>query len=110
MDYPDEVNPELQSEYRGIVGSLMYLYQWTRPDLGFAVTFLSRYLHKPGDKHLQAAKHVLCYLKERLNSEFSIREIWHNSRHVGKNLMYYMDCQIVILQGARIHLVLLRAI
>ncbi len=61
MDSP--VNPELQSEYRGIVGSLMYLYQWTRPDLGFAVTFLSRYLHKPGDKHLQAAKHVLCYLK-----------------------------------------------
>jgi hypothetical protein len=63
MDSPDEVNPELQSEYRGIVASLMYFYQWTLPDLGFAVTFLSRYLHKPGDRHLQAAKHVLCYLK-----------------------------------------------
>jgi hypothetical protein len=34
MDSQDEVNPELQSEYRGMVGSLMYLYQWTRPDLG----------------------------------------------------------------------------
>jgi hypothetical protein len=63
IDSPDEVNPELQSEYRGIVGPLMYLYQWTRPDLGFAVTFLSRYLHKPGKKHLPAAKHVLRYLK-----------------------------------------------
>jgi hypothetical protein len=41
----------------------MYLYQWTRPDLGFAVTFLSRYLHKPGEKHLHAAKHALRYLK-----------------------------------------------
>ena len=41
----------------------MYLYQWTRPDLDFAVTFLSRYLHKPGEKHLLAAKHVLRYLK-----------------------------------------------
>ncbi len=43
----------------------MYLYQWTRPspDLGFAVTFLSRYLHKPGEKHLLAAKHMLRYLK-----------------------------------------------
>ncbi len=60
MDSPDS---ELRSEYRGIVGSLMYLYQWTRPDLGFAVTFLSRNLHKPGDKHPQAAKHVLRYLK-----------------------------------------------
>ncbi len=63
MDSPDEVDPELQSEYRAIVRSLMYFYQWIRPDLGFAVTFLSRYLHKPGDKHLQAAKHALRYLK-----------------------------------------------
>ena len=63
MDSPDEVDPELQSEYRAIVGSLMYLSHWTRPDLGFAVTFLSRYLHKPGEKHLQAAKHALRYLK-----------------------------------------------
>ncbi len=63
MDSPDEVDPILQSEYRAIVGSLMYLYQWTRPDLGFPVTFLSRYLHRPGEKHLQAAKHVLRYLK-----------------------------------------------
>jgi hypothetical protein len=63
MDSPDEVDPKLQSMYRAIVGSLMYLYQWTRPDLGFAVTFLSRYLHKPGEKHLLAAKHVLRYLK-----------------------------------------------
>ena len=67
MDSPDEVDPRLQSEYRAIVGSLMYLYQWTRPDLGFAVTFLSRYLHKPGEKHPQAAKHVLCYLKGTLD-------------------------------------------
>jgi hypothetical protein len=29
MDSPDEVDPELQSQYRAIVGSLMYLYQWT---------------------------------------------------------------------------------
>ena len=63
MDSPDEVDPILQSEYRAIIGSLMYLYQWTRPDLGFAVTFLSRYLHRPGEKHLQAAKHTLRYLK-----------------------------------------------
>ncbi len=27
------------------------------------VTFLSRYIQKPGKKHLQAAKHVLCYLQ-----------------------------------------------
>ena len=44
----------------------MYLYQRAHPGLGFAVTFLSslsRYLHRPGEKQLQAAKHVLRYLK-----------------------------------------------
>jgi hypothetical protein len=63
MGFPDEVDPKLQSMYRAIVGYLMYLYQWTRPDLGFAVTLLSRYLHKPGEKHLLAAKHVFTLLK-----------------------------------------------
>ena len=62
-DTPEVVDPDLQYEYQAIVGSLMYLYQWTRPDLGFAVTFLSRYLHKPGVKHLQTAKHTLRYLQ-----------------------------------------------
>ena len=63
LDCPDEVNTELHSKYRELIGSLMFLYQWTRPDLGYAVTFLSRYLHKPGVKHLTQAKNVLRYLK-----------------------------------------------
>jgi hypothetical protein len=29
MDSPDEVDPRVQSEYRAIVGSLMYSYHWT---------------------------------------------------------------------------------
>ena len=52
-----------EEEYQAIVGSLMYLYRWTRPNLGFAVTFLSRYLHRPGVKHMMAAKHTLRYLQ-----------------------------------------------
>ena len=65
LDCPDEVDSKLQAECRAIVGSRMYLCQWTRPDLGFTVTFLSRYLHKPGVKHMQAAKrHTLKYLKD----------------------------------------------
>ena len=62
-DCPDVVDPVLQHRYRELIGSLMYLYQWTRPDLGFAVTFLSRYLHKPGQKHWEQARNVLRYLK-----------------------------------------------
>jgi hypothetical protein len=42
----------LQSEYRAIIGSL-----------SFSDVFVSRYLRRPGEKHLQAAKHTLRYLK-----------------------------------------------
>ena len=37
------------------------------PDLVFAGTVLSGYLHKPGVKHLQAAKHTLRYVSGTLN-------------------------------------------
>ena len=63
LDCPDEVNAELQSQYRELIGSLMFLYQLTRPVLGYTVIFLSRHLHKPGVKHLTQAKNVLRYLK-----------------------------------------------
>ena len=54
LDCPDEVDSKSQAEHSAIEGSLLYLYQWTRFDMGFAVTFLSRYLSKLGLKHLQA--------------------------------------------------------
>jgi hypothetical protein len=64
-DSPEVVDPELKAEYRAVVSSLMYLYQCTRPDLGgggilgVVATFLSRYVHKPGIKHLQTTKLTL---------------------------------------------------
>ena len=85
-DSPDQVDPDLQEEYRAIVGSLMFLYQWTRPDLGFAVTFLSRYLHKPGVKHLQAAKHTLRYVKGTLNLGIKYTRDLNRLRNRGHDL------------------------
>ena len=29
-DCPDEINAEIQSQYRELIGSLLFLYQWTR--------------------------------------------------------------------------------
>jgi hypothetical protein len=57
-DYPDEVDPDLQAEYRAIVGSLMYWFRLTKPNLELALTIWSRDLHKPGVERLQAAKHT----------------------------------------------------
>jgi hypothetical protein len=50
---------------------------------GFAVTFLSRYLHKPGEKHLTAAKHVLHYLKGTI--DFGIRYTRDESRLLARD-------------------------
>jgi hypothetical protein len=51
------------NEYRALIGSLMYLMRATRPDLAFTLSALSKHNEKPTSEHLQAAKHVLRYLK-----------------------------------------------
>ena len=52
--------------YKQIVGSLMYLTA-TRPDLMFVVSLISRYMKRPTETHLQAAKRVLRYVKGTVN-------------------------------------------
>lgn len=49
------------TEYRSIVGSLQYL-SFTRPDISYAVSRLSQYMHRPTTEHWQATKRVLRYL------------------------------------------------
>lgn len=53
---------EHENEYRSLVGCLMYLTA-TRPDIQYAVSILSRFLHCAAKEHLTAAKRVLRYLK-----------------------------------------------
>ena len=53
------VNPHT---YRSMVGSLLYATN-TRPDICYAVSVISRYMEQPQQAHLQAAKHVLRYLR-----------------------------------------------
>ena len=53
---------EEATRYRSVVASLNYLSQWTRPDIAFAVSKLSKFMSNPGPKHL-LLKRVLRYLK-----------------------------------------------
>lgn len=48
--------------YKQMVGSLMYLTA-TRPDLMFIVSLISRYMERPTEFHLLAAKRALRYVK-----------------------------------------------
>ena len=57
--------------FRELLGSLMYLYIGTRPDLSFAIQYLSRYQANPGRAHWNAALHVLRYLKGTIDMKIT---------------------------------------
>jgi hypothetical protein len=52
--------------FHSIVGSLRYLVN-TRPDLAFAVGFVSRFLSELHEDHRVALKHILCYITCTMN-------------------------------------------
>lgn len=68
---PMEVRLQLSTEgtskevdatmYRSLVGSLRYLVH-TRPDISFAVGYVSRFMERPRVEHLAAVKHLLRYI------------------------------------------------
>ena len=50
------LSEEKQTKYRSVVGSLLYISEWTRPDISFAVSYLSTRLGRATNtdwKHLQ---------------------------------------------------------
>jgi hypothetical protein len=49
------------TSYRSIVGGLRYL-EHTRPDISFAVGYVSRFMEDPREDHLAAVKHLLRYV------------------------------------------------
>jgi hypothetical protein len=54
--------PEVDATmYRSLVGSLRYLVH-TRPDITFAVGYVSGFMEKPRQEHLAAVKHILRYI------------------------------------------------
>ena len=54
---------KLIKEYQKLVGALLYLTAWTRPDCAFAVNQAAKFMSNPGPTHLAAAKRILRYLK-----------------------------------------------
>jgi hypothetical protein len=49
------------TEFRSTVGCLRYLVH-TRPDIAFAVSYVSRFMERPTAEHQAAVKHVLWYV------------------------------------------------
>ena len=51
-----------KEKYQRLVGRLLYLCH-TRPDIAYAVSIVSRYMHEPRSGHVEAAHRILKYLK-----------------------------------------------
>jgi hypothetical protein len=54
--------PVDRERYQRLVGSLIYLSH-TRPDISFAVSVVSRYMHDLREGHMDAVYQILRYLK-----------------------------------------------
>jgi len=54
--------PVDKAQYQRLVGRLIYLSH-TRPDIAFAVSMVSQFMHCPFEEHLEATHRILRYLK-----------------------------------------------
>ncbi|RVW70009.1 Retrovirus-related Pol polyprotein from transposon RE1 [Vitis vinifera] len=57
-----ESTPVDRGRYQRLVGHLIYLSH-TRPDIGFAVSAVSQFMHSPTEEHMEAVYRILRYLK-----------------------------------------------
>ena len=51
-----------KGRYQRLVGKLIYLSH-TRPDIAFAVSVVSQFMHSPCEVHMEAVLKILRYLK-----------------------------------------------
>ncbi|KAK6162544.1 hypothetical protein DH2020_002385 [Rehmannia glutinosa] len=59
--------PVSQLEYSRVTGSLMYLTNFTRPNIAYSVSKLSRFTCNPSMDHWKAMTRILRYLKYTMN-------------------------------------------
>ncbi|CAN6698728.1 unnamed protein product [Malus baccata var. baccata] len=59
--YQDQV-PTNKERYQRLVGRLIYL-SLTRPDIAYAISIVSQFMHAPSEDHMAAVMRILSYLK-----------------------------------------------
>ena len=75
--------------YRETVGSLIHIMRCTRPDIAYAVSVVSRYMHNPNMSHWRAVTRILQYLKGTISFEFQIPR--STTLHQSLNFQGYSD-------------------
>ena len=89
MSTPYDANSQLkenrgdfveQTQYAQIIGSLMHLMNFSRPDIAYTIGKLSSYTHSPNQDHCEALLRLMRYLKGtdiEYDIEYSVLE-WYN--------------------------------
>jgi hypothetical protein len=62
LDAYTDHTPTNVNRYQRLVGKLIYLAH-TRPDIAYAVSIVSQFMHSPKEEHLEAVMRILRYLK-----------------------------------------------
>ncbi|KAH9735465.1 protein kinase domain-containing protein [Citrus sinensis] len=65
--------PVDKGRYQRLIGRLMYLSH-TRPDLAYALSVVSQFMHNPEEKHMKAVMRIL--------SALGVTALWRMSTHV----------------------------
>lgn len=65
------------------MGKLIYL-TYIKPDLAYAVSVVSQFIHNPSDQHMNAVNEILAYLKSApgegvCSSNMEISMLWDES-------------------------------
>lgn len=80
--------------YRSLVGSLRYLVH-TRPDLTFAMGYVSRFMEKPKQDHYAAVKQILRYIAGTINYGIRYPKLGcSNDKLTGYTLTGYSDSDL----------------
>jgi hypothetical protein len=87
--------------YRMLVGKLLFLTK-TRPDITHALSVVSRFMHNPQEAHLQAAKHVLRYMRRYPDFGLFFKQGEDNRLHGYTDADYGQDVDDRIYVGAYI--------
>ncbi|KAH9718241.1 hypothetical protein KPL71_022141 [Citrus sinensis] len=82
--------PVDKGRYQSLIGRLMYLSH-TRPDLAYALSVVSQFIHNPGEQHMKAVMRILRYLKTNpgkgilfsKNEDYSNIEVYTDANWVG---------------------------
>ena len=91
--------PDSEFHMLSALGSLIYISQWTRPDVSVAVSTLCRHAATPGAKHVEATKRLIQYLyrTRHLGLEYTAKsksitpEMYAQGRHPNSTPHNHLD-------------------